>query len=263
MSIRKNISAVAHYESKLLGRSWFFRIFALLQLVVIGLITVSANQNTQVFGVMMEQAPSMYAYVVCVVMNVLQSVVIIFLSGDYLKRDKQLDTSEVFYVRPLSNAEYLIGKMWGTLKRFIAVDILLIMIFFVLGRYVAEIQVSPMDFVNYFVLMMLPSVIFIIGVSTAMMLIIGNQALTFVTILALAALSVFYVGDLYYNIFDIFALELPMYSSPLIGYTNLEFLLPHRLIYICIGVASILLSIFLFNDLRGETVLAISGCFLH
>ena len=37
--------------------------------------------------------------------NIAQSVIVIFLAGNFLKRDKKLDTAEVIYVRPMSNAD--------------------------------------------------------------------------------------------------------------------------------------------------------------
>ena len=41
----------------------------------------------------------------------------------FLKRDKKRDTSEVFYVRPLSNAEYVIGKIWGNPVSYTHLDV--------------------------------------------------------------------------------------------------------------------------------------------
>ena len=80
MTFISNIQSVAKYESKLLIRSWFFRVFTVLAVILL-------------------------------LLNTGQAVIAIFLASDFLKRDKKLDTSEVFYVRPLSNAEYVIGKI--------------------------------------------------------------------------------------------------------------------------------------------------------
>ncbi|MFI3315210.1 MAG: hypothetical protein R3Y04_06050, partial [Rikenellaceae bacterium] len=246
--IFKNINSVAFYESKLLGRGWFFRIFSII-LLALGLSVTLSSGN--LFD-QSEYFPNIYAYAVCLYLNVCQSIIIIFLSADYLKRDKQLDTSEVFYVRPLSNAEYLFGKMWGTLMRFIILDVILMVVFFVIGRFVSHIAVSPLDFITYFILIIIPSMIFTIGVSTAVMLLIGNQAITFVVMLGASALSIFYVGDLFYNLFDIFAYSIPLYKSKIIGFTNLDYIIPHRLIYYTMGMAAIFISIYRFKRLAGS-----------
>ncbi|EKC78537.1 xanthan lyase XalB, partial [human gut metagenome] len=61
-------------------------------------------------------------------LNTGQAVVAVFLSSEFLKRDKKLDTSEVFYVRPLSNAEYVVGKIWGNLRVFLFLNLLVLAI---------------------------------------------------------------------------------------------------------------------------------------
>ena len=57
--------------------------------------------------------PSSIPFVNIYLFNIAQSVIAIFLAGSFLKRDKKLDTAEVIYVRPMSNADYIIGKTWG------------------------------------------------------------------------------------------------------------------------------------------------------
>ena len=108
-----NIRIVSRYETKLLVRGWFFKVFAFLALlasVILGSIYIlSPYQQAQMVN------RSVIPYMFMLVMNLGQAVVSVFLASEYLKRDKQLDTSEVFYTRPLTNAEYLLGKMWATL----------------------------------------------------------------------------------------------------------------------------------------------------
>ena len=64
-------------------------------------------------------------YFSLLLLNTGQAVVAVFLSSEFLKRDKKLDTSEVFYVRPLSNAEYVVGKIWGNLRVFLLLNVLI------------------------------------------------------------------------------------------------------------------------------------------
>ena len=65
-------------------------------------------------------------YLNLLLLNTGQAVVAVFLSSEFLKRDKKLDTSEVFYVRPLSNAEYVVGKIWGNLRVFLFLNLLVL-----------------------------------------------------------------------------------------------------------------------------------------
>ncbi len=124
-----NIRSVAKYEQKTLLRSWFFRIFAIL--AIVGLI--SFNLGTLLFaegsGIWALRAlPSSIPYVNLLFLNVVQAIIAIFLASDFLKRDKKLDTTEVIYMRPMSNGEYVIGKTLGNLGVFIALNIIILLI---------------------------------------------------------------------------------------------------------------------------------------
>ena len=250
--ILKNIGSVAKYESKLLTRSWFFKIFiiilALIALIMLTAVGQEQNNLLHPLGAL----PTIVPYIIILYLNIAQSFVIIFLSADYLKRDKQLDTSEVFYVRPLSNAEYLLGKMWGTIKPFLQFNGTFLLILFFIVRFILNINCQIGDFITYYFIVIVPSLIFIMGASTALMLTIGNQAITFIIMLGASVLSLMYSGGYVGNLFDIFLYELPITRSAIIGITNLSTILNHRAIYAVIGVASILLSISLFKRLASS-----------
>ena len=117
----KNIQSVAKYESTLLLRSWFFRVFAVLALLILGFFNFAAIQEWSIIAV-----PANLPYTILLFLNVGQAVIAIFLSSEFLKRVKKLDTSEVFYVRPLSNAEYVLCKLWGTLRVFFVLNLMII-----------------------------------------------------------------------------------------------------------------------------------------
>ena len=95
-----NIRIVSKYETKLLVRGWFFKVFAFLALFA-GLI-LGVNYILTQYPQPQVVNRSVIPYIFMLVMNVGQAVVSVFLASEYLKRDKQLDTSEVFYTRPLS-----------------------------------------------------------------------------------------------------------------------------------------------------------------
>lgn len=112
-----------------------------------------------------------------------------FLASDFLKRDKKLDTSEVFYVRPLSNAEYVIGKIWGNLRVFLLLNLIIMGITMAFNLTVGE--VDWIAYLLYFLLISVPTLVFIIGLSIFLMLVLKNQALTFVILLGYIGLTVF------------------------------------------------------------------------
>ena len=124
-----NIRSVAKYESKILVRSWFFRIFTLLAVVFLGFFNFAMMLMEDNFGLWFAKSVSSnIPYLNLLLLNTGQAVVAVFLSSEFLKRDKKLDTSEVFYVRPLSNAEYVVGKIWGNLRVFLFLNLLVLAI---------------------------------------------------------------------------------------------------------------------------------------
>ncbi|MFI3279236.1 MAG: ABC transporter permease [Rikenellaceae bacterium] len=243
-----NINSVAKYESKLLVRSWFFMIYMAIAALLVLIGGVILDQASSEF----KHATSLIPYAAVLALNIIQSLIIIFMSSDYLKRDKQLDTSEVFYVRPLSNAEYLFGKVAGTIKPFLLLDIVVLGAIYVLAKFGFGLDCSLWDYVSYLLIVIIPSLIFFVGASTVCMLIIGNQAVTYILMLGLSWISLSYAGSHAGYIFDMFMTSIPLAKSDVLGISNFSLILSGRLIYITLGVASMTLSVYLFKRLAGS-----------
>ena len=245
-----NIRIVAKYETKLLVRGWFFKVFAILAIlaaVILGSIYILTQyQQPQMVN------RSVIPYMFMLVMNVGQAVVSVFLASEYLKRDKQLDTSEVFYTRPLSNAEYLIGKMWATLKVFFILDLVVALISLVMSLVKYGFALEYLSYIWYFLLLCVPTLVFIVGLSTTLMLLLNNQAITMVILLAYIGVTLFYIDDLYYYLFDYIGFNLPMLKSVTVGFNGLSRLLNHRMCYLLLGIGLILTDVSLFHRLANS-----------
>ncbi len=242
----RNISAVSKYETKLLVRSWFFKVFSILALIassVFGAWVLYSEVQVS------KSIRSVVPYAILLIMNVGQAIVSIFLSSEYLKRDKQLDTSEVFYTRPLSNAEYLLGKMWATLRVFLVLDLIVLAIALVMSMIKLGFHLDYLSFIWYFLLLCVPTIVFIAGLSTTLMLVLKNQALTLLLLLAYIGITLFYIDDIYYYLFDYIGFNLPMLKSSITGFGNLGALITHRACYLLLGIGLILSSISLFRRL--------------
>ncbi len=250
MSFITNIQTVAKYESKLLLRSWFFRVFTVLALIILGLFNFAMLLSEEGFGTWMIKAiPANIPYINLLLLNTGQAVIAIFLASDFLKRDKKLDTSEVFYVHPLSNAEYVLGKLWGNLRVFLVLNLIIMAIALLFNTISPETAIDWVAYPLYFLLISLPTLIFIIGLSIFLMLIFRNQALTFVILLGYIGLTVFYIGSKFYYLFDYMAYSLPLLKSSIVGITHFDTLVNHRAIYLLAGLGFICLTISLFGRL--------------
>ena len=133
-----NILSIARYERKTLLRSWFFRIFGILSLLVLfgmnfGMVIEGGGGE----GWAIRSIPSAIPYFNLLILNVAQAIIAVFLASDFLKRDKKLDTTEVIYMRSMTNGEYVIGKTWGNLQVLLVLNIVVVlmaMIFNMLAR---------------------------------------------------------------------------------------------------------------------------------
>ena len=94
---------VARFEIKTLLRSWFFRIFALVAIIAIVFFNLVAateiGRSNWPDRMFMGGLPYMNLWI----LSIVQAIIAVFLSSDFLSRDKKLDTTEVVYVRSMSN----------------------------------------------------------------------------------------------------------------------------------------------------------------
>lgn len=254
MSFLYNIQSVAKYESKLLTRSWFFKIFTVLAIGALSLFNFAmlVVEGGGVFW-MAKAIVSNIPYLNLLLLNTGQAVIAVFLASDFLKRDKKLDTSEVFYVRPLSNAEYVIGKIWGNLRVFLLLNLIVLTIALLFNLIATGMSVDWLAYLVYFLLISVPTLVFIIGLSIFLMLVLKNQALTFIGLLGYIGLTLFYIQDKYYYLFDYMAFSLPLFKSSIVGFSNWEVLLNHRAIYLFAGLGFIFFTIFLFKRLPNSS----------
>jgi hypothetical protein len=244
-----NIRTVAKYEAKTLRRSWFFRLFSSGALFIftfmnIGLFSPVGDESWDLVSI-----PSSLPLINLYLLNIGQAIVVIFLAADFLKRDKKLDTNEVLYTRSMSNFEYVIGKTWGILRLFLGLDILILAIGLLMNIISKSMTIDYMSYISYLLIICVPTLVFSLGLAFMLMSLIKNQALTFLMLLGIAALNVFYLWFRMGLLFDYMAFGVPVFKSGIIGFDNLEFILNQRLLYFFLGMALVLATVLLFNRL--------------
>ncbi|NQU86259.1 MAG: ABC transporter permease, partial [Mariniphaga sp.] len=245
-----NILSIAKYERKTLLRSWFFRIFSgLSMLILFGMNFGMVIEGGGGQGWVIKAIPSAIPYFNLLILNVAQAIIAVFLASDFLKRDKKLDTTEVIYMRSMTNSEYVIGKTWGNLQVFLVLNVLIVIMALIFNLLAEGTSVDWASYGIYLVLISVPTLIFIMGLSFLLMSIIRNQAITFVLILGYIGITLFLLQAKYYYIFDYMAFNIPMLKSGIIGFGNLDAILTHRGIYFGLGMGFIFLSIFLLKRL--------------
>lgn len=240
---------VAVYEMKTLLRSWFFRIFAILATIFITSFNLAIFLQKQSFFWIYKALGGALPYANLLIVNLGQAIVAIFLASEFLKQDQKNDSVEVIYVRPVSNTAYVLGKFAGILLVFSLFNLFIL----VLGLAYSFIGNSPV--VSIFALLVypflisLPTLTFIIGLSFSLMVLIRNQAVVFIITLGYIALSVFYLNDKFYHVFDYIGYNVPMLYSSISGFGNLYEVAVHRGIYLFLGAGLIFFTIYRLNRL--------------
>jgi ABC-type transport system involved in multi-copper enzyme maturation permease subunit len=245
-----NIFSIAKYERKTLFRSWFFRIFSILSLVVLfGMNFGMIIQGGGGQGWAIRSIPSAIPYFNLLILNVAQAIIAVFLASDFLKRDKKLDTTEVIYMRSMTNGEYVIGKTLGNMQVFMILNIAVVIMALIFNALSQGTAINWLSYGIYLLLISIPTLVFIMGLSFLLMSVIRNQAITFVLVLGYIGITLFLLQAKYYYIFDYMAFNIPMLSSDVIGFGNLAVIIAHRGIYFGFGTGFIFLTIFLLKRL--------------
>jgi ABC-type transport system involved in multi-copper enzyme maturation permease subunit len=251
-----NIFSIAKYERKTLFRSWFFRIFSILSLVVLfgmnfGMVIEGGGGDSWAIRAI----PSGIPYFNLLILNVAQAVIAVFLASDFLKRDKKLDTTEVIYMRSMTNGEYVIGKTLGNMQVFMILNVAVVIMALIFNALSQGTAINWMSYGVYLLLISIPTLVFIMGLSFLLMSVIRNQAITFVLILGYIGITLFLLQAKFYYIFDYMAFNIPMLSSDVVGFGNLALIMAHRGIYFGLGIGFIFLTIFLLKRLPQSEVM--------
>ena len=237
-----HIKAIAHFEAKTLFRSWFFRILGILMLTIVFFF----NLAMVVFGEgqIQQSVPSAIPYSNLMFFNVVQAIIAVFLASDFLKRDKKLDTTEVIYTRSMSNGDYIIGKLIGNLIVFTTLNIAILGVALIFNLIVGFNTVNWIAYIYYFLLISIPTLIFIIGLSFILMNLLKNQAVTFAILIGYIFITMFYLQNQFYYLFDYMVYNIPMLYSDIIGFIDLKLLFIHRGMYLLLGLSFISISVF-------------------
>ena len=260
-----NIRTVARYEVKTLLRSWFFRTFSILTLFILGFFDLMVVTN---FGPtppwLFRAISASIPYFNLIMFNLVQAVVIVFLASDFLKRDKKLDTTDVIYIRSMSNGDYVIGKTTGVFIVFFMLNIAVMLMALIFNYAQSDTPIVWEAYILYPLIISLPTLFFITGLSFLMMVILKNQAVTFVILLGYIASILFFLTTKYNFVFDYMAFKLPLMYSDFIGFGNFSQIIAQRGIYLLIGISFIFLTILLLKRLpqsKGMTIFSYVAAF--
>ncbi len=254
LSIRK-IFIIARFEIKTLFRSWLFRIFAGLALFILVIFDVAALTEVDQGIWLIRGIPANIPLSTLFMLNIAQAIIAAFLATEFLKRDHKLDTTEVVYMRSMSNSDYVLGKTLGILVVFFLLNFFVLAIAMVMNLVNPHIEFDLPAYFLYPVVISLPTLIYILGLSFLLMILIRNQAVTIVVLLGYIASILFYLGPKFHFILDYMAFSFPLMKSDFVGFGNTTAMIVQRGIYFCLGCSFIFLTVILFKRLPQSRIM--------
>ncbi|MCE5271927.1 hypothetical protein LLH00_11685 [bacterium] len=257
MTLIQAILAVARFEAKILWRSWFFRIFALLFMILIGLFDFFMFCFERSARWMFYGMAGGIPYADLLFLNILQAVVAIFLASDFLKFDRKLDTTDVIYMRSMTNASYVLGKVLGVLAVFMLLNGAVLAEAAVFNLFFAEAPFIWQAYVFYPLIISLPTLVFIFGLTFLLMILVRSQALVFVLLLGYIAAVMFFLQDNAFRLFDYTAFNLPLAWSDFTGLGDISLVLMQRGFYLLSGLALVLVTALLLRRLPQTRIVSI------
>ena len=249
MSFIHNISTVARYEAITLRRSWFFRLFSIGALVIltfmnIGIFSPVGDESWELVSI-----PSSVPLINLYLLNIGEAIVVIFLASDFLKRDKKLDTNEVLYTRSMSNFEYILGKTLGIIRLFLGLNLIVLAIGLLMNIISKKMTIDILSYIEYLLIITVPTIVFSLGLAFLLMSLIRNQAITFLVLLGIAAMDMFWLWFRAGSLFDYMAFGLPVFKSEVIGFDNPALIINQRLLYFSLGMALVMGTVLMFKRL--------------
>jgi ABC-type transport system involved in multi-copper enzyme maturation permease subunit len=238
------IRIIAAYEMRTLLRSWFFRIFAGGAIFGLGIFNIAMNVESSGAPWLLKTIAAAIPYANLIILNLGQAVVAVFLSSEFLKQDRKNDTVEVIYTRSMSNGQYILGKTLGILAVFLVLNIIILLMGVGFSFISNQTSQNAFAYFAYPLLISLPTLVFILGLSFFVMTVVKNQAMTFIILTGYIALTIFYLNKKAFHLFDYIAYQVPMMYSSISGFASFSEILVHRSIYLLLGIGFILLTIY-------------------
>lgn len=250
-----NLRTVACYNSKLLLRSWLFRFFFFLMFcIIIVYHVVSQSDLFPPFNSGLITLSSFIPFMNAYWFTILQTIPLCFLAGMFLVKEKKIDSMDAIYYRPESNAEYVLGILWGIIPVFMCMAAISMCFGLVIHLFASK---APFDFwlyLFYWVTLVFPALVFMAGFSFFIHCWVRNRAFSILILLIFTALIVFGMDDFQHGLFDPLGVTLPGAFSKVTGHPDMTGYLLQRCCWLLLGFGFMGLAILFFKRLSNHPI---------
>ena len=252
----RHIITITLYEMKLISRDWTFRFLAFLILCVVVTFHVCCHSQWRIVETMIS-LPACIPYVNAFIYNILQSVAVALVAGNFLCRDRITRTNDALSTRPFSNVEYILGKKIALIGCFLVINILVMIAGILIHGFASESSLVLPYYFFYLFTLTLPSLFFITCLAMALRLFLKSHVLSVSILLCYLFLDATVLSVFEYGVLDFTAMRVPNFFSTLPGHPALESYLVHRVIFLLLGAGMIACFIPFYkrisNDLSGRS----------
>lgn len=249
MSTLQILKINAVYEVKILSRSWFFRIFAVLSILILTGLDVLFYSSVAPAPRFFRGLDSFLPYMNIMFPQFILIIVVVFLTSDIYKRDSRLNTSDVIHIRSMSNFGFIFGRVSGIISLFLLLDLIYLMVAAIINILFSDLSFVWQAYLLYPLLIALPSLVFTIGLTLLLMYIIRNQPVVIILVIGLLAGSIFYFSNYQYLLFDIPGAKFPFAFSDFYGLAHSNLTILQRGGWLLSGTWMILMAVLLFKRL--------------
>lgn len=243
-----NLLIICRYETKLLCRGVVFLLFACI--AIGGIIFFQAVEQSNIGnGNYYGSLPSFIPLLNVWMFNVLQFLIASFLIINLFRRGQKVDTEQVLWIRPMSNAEYFWGKILGITILFLTLAIVVMFFAAIIHIFSTNTPFHLGIYFFYLLTLTIPSLAFVLGFSSIIIRLVKQAGVALLLILGYFLAVYFIFIDAYQNVFDPFALAIPTVFSDVIGHVGLNAYLLHRGSFLLLGIGLLILSEALFSRL--------------
>ncbi len=193
------------------------------------------------------------AYLALFFFSFVQIILIVFVAVDFRKLEEKWRLDEVMFSKPMTTANWVLGKYFGVVTSILYLNLFLIFIaivsrtikYFALG---ASFNILP--FITYFLVVTLPSILFMVALVFLLISLVRIPAVAMLLSLGYVVSIFSYFQDKFYGMFDYGCFLAQIFYSDLIGFGNLEPILWQRLFFVMITAVLLALTILLYPRLR-------------
>ena len=222
------------YESKLVKRNWLFYIFTLGILGYTSAILVPWKDY--IWWPKVVFASSLFLQGIYI-LNLFQSLMVVFISCDIQRKRKKAETRDVIFTRPISNGQSFIGEFLGILIPFLTIDVIFMIISLFINIFIPDAPVNLWVNLFHFFTLMLPTLVFITGLSLFVNKLVNHPFISWVILIAFLYFAYNYLTTPLHGILDFRGSLLPNSFSSIVGYVQLSVYLLHRIAFLLLGIS--------------------------